>query len=156
MRPEPRLFLDTSALFAGIWSAEGGARMLLKLGEAGVVELLVSPQVLGEIEDVLRRKAPQLVSSLAVLLDRSQAKVERTAPDEVMDRCRKLVPHPGDARILADAWSSQTDFLATLDKEHFLTVRGLAEQVPFRIGTPGDCLAWIREMLSESGDPKQD
>ena len=29
MATKSRLFLDTSALFAGIWSAEGGARMLL-------------------------------------------------------------------------------------------------------------------------------
>ena len=78
MKPKPRLFLDTSALFAGIWSAEGGARMLLKLGEAGVVELLVSSQVLEEIEDVIRRKAAQLLGTLALLLDRSQAKSEPT------------------------------------------------------------------------------
>ena len=44
------VFLDTSALFAGIWSAKGGSRMILKLGEAGVIRLLVSPQVLDEIE----------------------------------------------------------------------------------------------------------
>lgn len=51
-------FLDTSALFAGIWSAEGGARMLLKLGETGAIRLLVSSHVLDEIERALRRKAP--------------------------------------------------------------------------------------------------
>ena len=58
MRFRPRLFLDTSVLFAGVWSAEGGARLLLKLGEAEVVILLVSSQVLNEIEGVIRRKTP--------------------------------------------------------------------------------------------------
>ena len=38
-----RVFLDTSALFAGIWSASGGARMILKLGEADTIQLLISP-----------------------------------------------------------------------------------------------------------------
>lgn len=144
MKPKPRLFLDTSALFAGIWSAEGGARMLLKLGEAGAVELLVSSQVLEEIEDVIRRKAAELLPSLALLLDRSQAGVVVTAPDEVMERCRLLVSHPGDARILADAWHNRADYLVTLDRAHFLDVPSLTGQVPFPIGTPGDCLAWVR------------
>lgn len=149
MKPKPRLFLDTSALFAGIWSAEGGARMLLKLGEAGVVELLVSSQVLEEIEDAIRRKAAQLLGGLALLLDRSQARVVPAAPDEIAARCRSLVPHPGDARILADAWHNRADYLVTLDKTHFLGAPGLAAQVPFPIGTPGDCLAWIRKRFEE-------
>ena len=57
--PTPDIFLDTSALFSGIWSATGGARMLLKLGEAQAIKLSVCSQVLTEIEGVLRRKAPQ-------------------------------------------------------------------------------------------------
>ena len=149
MRFKPRLFLDTSALFAGIWSAQGGARMLLKLGEAGVVELLVSSQVLEEIEDVICRKAAQLLPTLALLLDISQAKVEPSAPNELAERCRRLVSHPGDAQILSDAWHNQADFLVTLDRAHFLDVPALAGQVPFLIGTPGDCLRWIRENLQD-------
>jgi len=42
------VFLDTSALFAGIWSAEGGARLVLRLAEVGAIRLLVSSQVLDE------------------------------------------------------------------------------------------------------------
>jgi predicted nucleic acid-binding protein len=147
MKPRPRLFLDTSALFAGIWSAEGGARMLLKLGEAGVVDLLVSSQVLDESEDVIRRKAAPLLVNLALLLDRSQASVVGTAPEEIMDKCRTLVSHPGDRRILADAWHNRADFLVTLDRAHFLDVPHLAGQVPFPIGTPGDCLTWVRQKI---------
>jgi len=147
MQPEPRLFLDTSALFAGIWSAQGGARMLLKLGEAGVAELLVSSQVLGEIEEAIRRKAMQLLPALAVLLDRSNVISVPAAPQRLFERCRELVAHPGDARILADAWQAQVDYLVTLDKAHFLDAPALAEGVTFPIGTPGDCLAWIREKL---------
>jgi predicted nucleic acid-binding protein len=149
MEPELRLFLDTSALFAGIWSAEGGARMLLKLGEAGVVELLVSSQVLEELEEVMRRKASHLLPILAVLLDRSQARLAPSAPGTLFDGCRELVSHPGDARILADAWHNRVDFLVTLDKAHFLDASQLAGQVPFQVGTPGDCLAWLRELFND-------
>ncbi len=149
MKLKPRLFMDTSALFAGIWSAEGGARMLLKLGEADAVQLLVSSQVLREIEEVIRRKAAQYLPVLAVLVDRSRAIVVPAAPVEVLERCRVLVPHPGDARILADAWHSNADYLVTLDKAHFLDVSGLASHLPFPLGTPGDCLAWYRQKLQE-------
>lgn len=51
-----RAFLDTSALFAAVWSDQGGARMILKLGEAGAVTLRVSPQVIKEAEGALKRK----------------------------------------------------------------------------------------------------
>jgi predicted nucleic acid-binding protein len=146
MANKPRLFLDTSALFAGIWSAEGGARMLLRLGEADVVQLLISSQVLVEIEQVVRRKAAQHLPTLAVLIDHSRAQVVASAPPELTGRCREWVPHPGDAQILADAWHTQADFLVTLDRAHFLDAAGLVDRLPFRLGTPGDCLAWLRAL----------
>ena len=66
MALKPYLFLDTSAMFAGIWSAQGGSRLLLRLGEAEVVHLLVSAQVLREIEDAFRRKAEEHLPVLAI------------------------------------------------------------------------------------------
>jgi predicted nucleic acid-binding protein len=147
MKHRTRLFLDTSALFAGIWSAEGGARMLLRLGEAEAVQLLVSSQVLEEIEAVIRRKAEHYLPTLAVMLDRSRASVVPSAPVEVLERCRFLVPHAGDAHILADAWYNEANYLVTLDRAHFLDVSGLARQLPFPLGTPGDCLPWYRRQL---------
>jgi len=148
MQLKPRLFLDTSALFAGIWSAEGGARMLLRLGEADAVQLLVSSQVLQEIEEVVRRKAVHHLPTLAVLIDRSRASVVTTAPNAVLVRCQAMIVHPGDARILADAWHGQADYLVT-HKAHFLDLPGLAGSIPFPLGTPGDCLAWYRGKLLE-------
>ena len=121
--------------------------MLLKLGEAGVVELLVSSQVMEELEEVIRRKAAHHLATLVILLDRSQVISVPTAPQALFERCLELVSHPGDGRILADSWHNRAGYLVTLDKAHFLNAPGLAEKVPFPIGTPGDCLAWIRERL---------
>ena len=45
--------------------------MILKLGEAGAVQLWVSSQVLKELENVLRRKAANTLGSLTLILDRS-------------------------------------------------------------------------------------
>lgn len=148
-----RVFLDTSALFAGIWSAEDGARMILTLGEAEIVRLLVSPQVLAEVEAVVRRKIPERMGLLALLLDSSKAEILPAAPPEIVGEAFKLTNHPGDAVALADAWAAGVDFFVTLDKMHFLGNATLRNALPFPIGTPGDCLAWIREQFDSAAMP---
>ena len=141
-------FLDTSALFAGIWSAEGGSRMILKLGEAGAVRLLVGPQVLDEIESALRRKAPDMLGLLALLLDRSCVEVVLSPTSDTVRDSEVLTGHSGDAQVLAAAWAAGVDYFVTLDRKHFLDNPTLRDAVPFPVGTPGDFLAWYRAQLT--------
>jgi predicted nucleic acid-binding protein len=149
MADQPKVFLDTSALFAGLWSDSGGARQILKLAEAGLVTLAVSPQVLSEIENNLRRKAPDLLGKLAVLLDRVGLVLMGTAPETRYEAALTLTDHPGDGRVLADAWESGVDFFVTLDRQHFLDNKGLRVALPFPLGTPGDFLLWYRQNYIE-------
>ncbi|MFB0546830.1 MAG: putative toxin-antitoxin system toxin component, PIN family [Anaerolineae bacterium] len=142
------VFLDTSALFAGIWSAEGGGRMILKLGEAGAIRLLVSPQVLDEIESALRRKAPDMLGLLALLLDRSGVEVVSSPIPEAVQDSQALTDHPGDVQVLAAAWGAGADYFVTLDRKHFLDNLALRDAVPFPVGTPGDFLAWYQGQLA--------
>ena len=144
-----RAFLDTSALFASIWSVEGGARMILKLGEAGAIRLLVSSQVLSEIEGTLRRKAPDLLGMLALLLDRSGVETVPSRAPEAVQESQALTDHSGDARVLAAAWAAVVDYFVTLNRKHFLDNPGLKGAVPFPIGTPGDFLTWYRRQFVE-------
>ncbi|MBE7553612.1 MAG: PIN domain-containing protein [Anaerolineales bacterium] len=148
MPEKVRVFLDTSALFAGIWSAEGGARMILKLGEAEAVKVLVSSQMLSEIENVLRRKAPASLGLLAVLLDRSGVEVAPSPPPEIIQQSEAVTGHASDAYVLAAAWLAKVDYLVTLDRQHFLDNPAVRTVTPFPIGTPGDFLAWYRARLS--------
>jgi predicted nucleic acid-binding protein len=148
MPPRVNVFLDTRALFAGIWSAEGGARMILKLGEAGAIRLLVSPQVLAEAESALRRKAPEALGLLALLLDRSRAEVVPAPTPEAIQASQALTAHPGDAQILAAAWAAGADYFVTLDREHFLDQPDLRGAVPFPLSTPSDFLAWYRQQFA--------
>ena len=145
MAARPKVFLDTSALFAGVWSDLGGARQILKLGEAGLVTPVVSPQVLSEIENNLRRKAPGLLGKLAVLLDRVGLVLAGNAPDSRYEAALALTGHPGDGRVLADAWEAGIDFFVSLDRQHFLDDKSLAAALPFPLGTPGDFLLWYRQ-----------
>ena len=143
-----RVFLDTSALFAGVWSALGGARMILKLGEAGAIQLLISPHVLTEVEGALRRKAPEILDLLRLLLTRSQVEIVPVPSPDAVRASFELTRHTGDAQVLAAAWQTGTNYLVTLDHEHFLDNAPLRNAMPFPIGTPGDFLAWYREQLA--------
>ena len=139
-----RAYLDSSALFSGVWSAEGGARMILKLGEAEAVEIMISSQVLAEVEGALRKEAPGTLGALALILERSNAKILPDPSKELIKACEKLVNHPGDARVLASVWEVEIDFFVTLDRKHFIENQALKKGAPFLIGTPGDFLAWFR------------
>lgn len=149
MEPLAKIFLDTSALFAGIWSESGGSRQLLRLGEAGVVQLLVSGQVLTEIERGVRRKVPERLPALILLLDRIQLEIVPDGSEEIREKFETLVAHSNDARVIAAAAESTADFFVSLDQRHFLCNENLRTQVPFSIGTPGDCLAWLRRRIQE-------
>jgi predicted nucleic acid-binding protein len=151
MPPATRAFLDTSALFAAIWSEHGGGRMVLRLGEAGAVHIVVGRQVLAELERTLRDKAPHALASLAVLLDRIRVEVAPKPGREVLTSCQGLVSHRGDAKILAAAIACQVDYFITLDRQHFLDNAKMRQAVPFVVGTPGDFLAWFRGRLAGEG-----
>ncbi len=147
-----RAFLDTSALFAGIWSDEGGARMILHLGEVGAIQIVVSPQVLKEADGALKRKAPTLLPLLAILIDRSRAEVSTPARGDEAERLARTVGHSGDARVLADAAHAHADYFVTLDREHFLERAATRKASPIPMGTPGDFLLWFRERMTGRPD----
>jgi predicted nucleic acid-binding protein len=121
--------------------------MVLKLGEAGAVHLLVSPQVIRELEGALRRKAPRAMGALALILDRSAVEITETPSEAAVQNALKLVDHGGDERILAAVLAADADYFITLDKEHFLENRAVREATPIPIGTPGDFLSWYRRRI---------
>lgn len=150
--PELRVFSDTSALFAAVMSSIGGARAILKLGEAGAIRVWVGPTVLQEADEVFRRKAPDLLPLLAGLLHQAQVQVGPAATAESQARTAAVVSYPPDARIVAEALACQADFLVTHDQAHLLTNPRLGE-LPCRVGSPGACLAWLRQRWSELASP---
>jgi predicted nucleic acid-binding protein len=146
MAPRLRVFLDTSVLFAAVLSPEGGSRMVLKLGEAGLVELLVGPTVLAEVDGVVARKAPESRPLLALLLDAARVEVGPAPSRKALASARRCVAHPGDAAVLAEALAAKVDWLLSHDKRHLLAAG--AHVATLTIGTPGDLLAALREQLA--------
>ncbi len=119
---KPRVFLDSSALIAAILSPreDSASRQLLRLGEAGVVNLRVSREVLRDTEYLIRRRNPALLPLLALLLDQSNIKVVSDAHKETVEQCLEMTGYLPDARVLAAAVECGADIFATYDTEHFL------------------------------------
>ncbi|MCX5867508.1 MAG: PIN domain-containing protein [Proteobacteria bacterium] len=136
--PALQVFLDTSVLIAGIASGRGAAREVLRLGEAGIIRIYLSEQVLTEADRVFGAKFPTLIAEFRKFL-------RNLDPVLVDDPTRSEVGsiegwiNADDAPILAAAIKSRADCLVTWDRKHFQS-RKVAENVEFPIFTPGEFL----------------
>ncbi len=144
----PEVFLDSSAVFAAILSATGGARQILRLGEIGQARLRVSGAVLSEVERALREKLPDHLPTLALWLDAARVTVAAAPGKAALTRLRSWLGYAPDALVLAAAVGAGVDFFVTLDRKHFLDNAPLRAALPFPIGTPGDYLGWHRARLT--------
>jgi len=148
MAAEPRVFLDTSVLFAAVLSETGGSWLILKLGESGAVGLWVGSRVLEEAEAVLAHKASESKAIFALLLDQAKVSVGPSPDQAALSQASAVVGYPPDAHILGEALVAEVDYLVSLDRKH-LVGNPRASELSFPIGTPGDFLAWFREHLQE-------
>src|SRR5512143_1643045 len=106
-RKNLRIFIDTSVVFAAVLSPAGGSRKLFLLAEAGLLDLLVGPTVLKECEDVIRRKVPQSLSTLAQLLAVGHVITSSVPTKNQISTARSYVQYVPDARVLAEAIQAQ-------------------------------------------------
>ena len=144
IRRNLKIFLDTSVIIAAVLSPSGGARQIFLLGEAGVLDLIVGPNVLREADEVVRRKAPGSLPLLAQLLTAGRVEISSKPTTKQIEIAQTLVMYKPDAYVLSEAISAKPDWLITHDKEHFLNQRRDLK-LSFEIGTPGDLLLSIKE-----------
>jgi predicted nucleic acid-binding protein len=144
----PHLFLDSSALFAGVVSASGASRALLLLAEGGMIVITVSEQVVAETERAVARKVPRALSTYREALRSTGLQIVPDPSAEMVDRHRDLVAHRADVPVVVAAMQAQTDYLVTLNRRHFIDDPGVAARSGLRIGMPADALAWVRERLA--------
>jgi predicted nucleic acid-binding protein len=143
---ELEVFLDSSALFAAVHSASGGARLILQLGEAGVVSLWIGRRVLQEVEAALERKSPRSKAYMALLLNRARVHVGTEPDASTIARAMEIVGYLPDAQVLAEAMTISVDYFVTFDGKHLLGHLDAA-QLAFPVGTAGDFLSWYRGQL---------
>lgn len=139
--------MDTSALFAGIWSDTGGSRQILRLGEADVIRLSVGERVLDELESTLRDKAQDTLGDLTVLLDRTGIEVLDSPPKSTVRTINEHLEYRPDAEVLATAVAGEVDWFITYDRSDFLDNDPIQQTVDLRLGTAGDFLEVFKEEL---------
>jgi predicted nucleic acid-binding protein len=142
------IFLDSSALIAGIISETGAAHVLLQLGETEDVVLIISEVVINETNRSIVRKSPENLEDVQEEVARARIQIVPDPPDEEIQANLYLMDDPNDVPILLAAMKAKVDYLATHDHKHFLDNPKVAERSGLKIGTPGDVLAWIRENLN--------
>ena len=142
-----KVFLDSSAVIAGIISSTGAARVLLVMSEAGQIEVFISEQVIVESERSLARKVPHALPDFRQALKDAQPKIIKNPTPKQIEDNLYLIADPDDVPILLAAMQANVDYLATHNRKHFLDDPKVAEMSGIKIGTPGDVLAWIRENL---------
>ena len=137
---------------AGIISAAGAARVLLVMSENGDIDLIISDHVITETERSLTKKVPQALPDYRETLNNANIKVIRNPSMEEVYENLHLIADKDDVPILLAAIKEKVDYLATHNRKHFLNDPKVAERAGFKIGTPGDVLAWIRENLQHDDD----
>lgn len=148
--PLIRLFLDSSALMAGILSSQGAARALLLLSEAGQIDLIVSQQVIVEVERSLAHKAALALPFAREMILRANVAIIRDPTSDELLPHQGWISHTADLPILVAAVRAKVGFLATLNTRHFIDDPDVANKSGLRIGTPGDALVWVREQFKQS------
>lgn len=145
--PRIRVFLDSSALIAGVLSSTGAARVLLVMSENGQIEGIISEQVIVESERSIVIKSPRALPGFRQTIKDANLTIVQDPNKNATNDNFYLISDPNDVAILLAAMRASVDYLATHDRKHFLDDPKVAENSGLRIGTPGDALTWLRENL---------
>ncbi len=144
----PRVFFDSSVLFAAAASATGASRALVILSELGLLRPVVCPQVFDEVERNLRAKAPAALPHFQRLREALDWEmVDDPTPEQVQD-CMNVIAAK-DAPILAAAIAAGPQRLITLDAHDFDRPE-VHQHVVFTIQTSGELMVEIREALAQA------
>ncbi len=146
--PPPRIFVDSSVLFAAAASATGASRALIILAELGLLRLVVCLQIFDEVERNLQAKAPAALPYFQRLRAALNWEVVGDPTPEQVQNAMVIIAAK-DAPILAAAIGTHPQRLVTLDTQHFNRPE-VRQQMAFPIQTPGELLADIRQVLAQS------
>jgi putative PIN family toxin of toxin-antitoxin system len=111
--------MDASVLFAALYSPTGSARDLLRLAMEGKVSLVISQNILEEVERNILKKAPQASPLYQALLTTLDLEIVAAPTQEAVDKAAEFVAEK-DAHVIAAAIEAKPDWLTTYDQKHLL------------------------------------
>ena len=114
-----RIVLDTSVLYAGLYSSKGASFKVLQAIEEGKVQIVISTTLLFEYEDILKRNQEILgLSSQEIekILDYFCMKSEH---QKIYFLWRPHLPDPKDDHLLELAIASGTKLIVTHNTKDF-------------------------------------
>ena len=129
--PRHRVFFDTSVYIAALLSSEGASGELIRLVESGAIRMVVSEEVVVEIDRVLSSKFP-------VRVQRSRELLKRLTPEVALDE--------SDASILCSAHLAKVSMFVTWNTRDFMA-HGVDALVDFPIVIPADALKLFRKWI---------
>lgn len=127
-----KLFLDSSVLFTAVNSPMGGSSKLFTLTN---VSLYVSRIVLHEVEKNVRQKLASYNLDRFFMFVTKLNIITKIPTDTLIKKASKVIVEK-DAVILAEAMSSNCDYLITLDKKDFLKEKVYKFIKPKKVLTP--------------------
>ena len=139
------VFVDANILFAACASRTGASHAVLAFSEIGMIQLVISRQVLDEAERNLHRKFPE---GLPILTEWLVNIAPIILKDPVLDEYERWLPiiEAKDAPILETAVQFSPDYLLTLNSKDFTP--DVARATGLVIQSPGEFVQKIRHMFS--------
>lgn len=148
MVKKPRVLLDSSVILSALFSSTGASALILKLAKQREIEVIINDYIVEEVESVLIRKSPENIASFIELIGQDIfTKVSNPTTKEVVE-AKKLISDRDDAPILATAIRERVDYLATLDRKDFLTIKLPRQRLKTKIVLPKDLVKVYQHLKS--------
>ena len=143
--PQYRIFFDTSVYIAALLSIEGAAKELVRLVENGALRMVVSEEVIVEVDRVLSRKFPTRIQRSRELWKHLNPEI---APNPTTHQIKVFLHKlaEGDASILCSAQLADVSAFVTWNTRDFMHP-GIATLVSFPIVVPADGLKLFRKWV---------
>lgn len=140
-----KVFIDSSVLIAACGSEFGASALVLQYAKEGRIKLFLSIEVIMEAKkNVLLKMGKINVQRLAFFLTTVPYTIARPLKKRDIQKCSQWI-NAKDVPVLTAAMKTQSDFLLTLDKKHFLqpTVINFAKNL--RIVIPGEFIKFFKK-----------
>jgi predicted nucleic acid-binding protein len=142
----PRILLDTSVVLAGVSSSKGASHAILLLGRMGLLELLLTPYILAEVERNVQTRLQKALPLYESFKAEGAWIVVSDPPIEQVQQWAQFI-RAKDAPVLATLKQAQPYGLVTLDVKDFLAnpqVMGLG----LKIMRPGELMIELRSLIA--------